>query len=113
MSQQQQQQQQQYQQLKDSSPERTKNLSLEYGKTITLLRNGDEYFHGTKMVINSRKYRYYDVFLDDISNNINARFGAVRNVYTPQNGHRIKSLDEIEDGRVYVAGGPGKFKRLK
>lgn len=90
-----------------------KNLSLEYGKTIKLLRNGDDYFAGQKVVINSRKYRYFDVFLDDLSNTLNARFGAVRNIHTPQHGHKVKSLDQIEDGKVYVASGLQKFKRLK
>lgn len=90
-----------------------KSLSLEYGKTIRLLRNGDEFFRGQKVVINSRKYRYFDVFLDDISDNINARFGAVRNIHTPINGHKIKSLDQIEDGKTYVAAGSGRFVRLK
>jgi hypothetical protein len=99
----------------DYSPERNNNksLTLEYGKTIKLLRNGDEFYPGQKIVINSRKYRYFDVFLDDLSNTLNARFGAVRNIHTPLHGHKIKSLDQIEDGKTYVASGIGKFKRLK
>ena len=90
-----------------------KSLSLEYGKTIKLLRNGDEFYRGQKVVINSRKYRYFDVFLDDISDSMNAQFGAVRNIHTPMHGHKIKSLDEFEDGKAYVASGNGRFKRLK
>jgi hypothetical protein len=78
-----------------------------------LLRNGDEFFNGRKVVINSRKYRYFDVFLDDISNSINASFGAVRNIHTPIHGHRIKSLEQIEDGKTYVANGGGRFVKLK
>mgnify|MGYP001810710717 CR=1 FL=1 len=92
---------------------RQKNLSLEYGKTIKLLRNGDEYYRGQKVVINSRKYRYFDVFLDDISDSLNARFGAVRSIHTPINGHRVNSLEEIQDGRTYVASGGGRFVKLK
>ena len=93
--------------------QQAKSLSLEYGKTIKLLRNGDEFYRGQKVVINSRKYRYFDVFLDDISDSMNAQFGAVRNIHTPLNGHKIKSLDEFEDGKAYVASGAGRFKRLK
>lgn len=92
---------------------RQKNLSLEYGKTIKLLRNGDEYYRGQKYVINSRKYRYFDVFLDDISDSMNARFGAVRSIHTPINGHRVTNLDELEDGKTYVASGTGRFVKLK
>ena len=100
-------------QNRDFYDDRNKNLTLEYGKTIKLLRNGDEFFPGQTIVINSRKYRYFDVFLDDLSNTLNARFGAVRNIHTPNLGHRVKSLDEIENGKVYVASGVGKFRRLK
>jgi hypothetical protein len=90
-----------------------KSLSLEYGKSIKLLRNGDEFYRGQKYVINSRKYRYFDVFLDDISDKMNAQFGAVRTIHTPVNGHRVKNLDEMEDGKTYVAAGSGRFIRLK
>ena len=97
----------------NSDFQQQKSLSLEYGKTIKLLRNGDEFYRGQKVVINSRKYRYFDVFLDDISDSMNAQFGAVRNIHTPMNGHKIKSLDQFEDGQTYVASGNGRFKRLK
>ena len=89
-----------------------KSLSLEYGKTIKLLRNGDEFYKGQKVVINSRKYRYFDVFLDDLSDMMQARFGAVRNIHTPIHGHKVKSLDQIEDGKTYVASGAGRFVKL-
>ncbi len=93
----------------------TKNqgLTLEYGKTIRLLRNGDEFYRGHKFVINSRKYRYFDVFMDDISNDLNANFGAIRKIHTPVNGHRIRSLDELEDGKTYVANGNSRFVKIK
>ena len=90
-----------------------RSLSLEYGKTIKLLRNGDEFYRGHKMVINSRKYRYLDVFLDDISDHLQANFGAVRSIHTPINGHRIKNLEQIENGKTYVAAGNGRFIKLK
>jgi hypothetical protein len=102
-------QQQQQQQQPSSAP---KSLSLEYGKTIKLLQNGNEFYSGQKVVINSRKYRYFDVFLDDISDSMQAQFGAVRNIHTPLHGHKIKSLDQFEDGKSYVASGVGRFKRL-
>ena len=51
--------------------------------------------------------------LDDLSNMLNARFGAVRSIYTPVNGHRVTDLENIEDGGTYVAGGAGRFRKLK
>ena len=96
-----------------SNSDRQKSLSLEYGKTIKLLRNGDEFYKGRKFVINSRKYRYFDVFMDDISDVLNSNFGAIRKIHTPVNGHRIRQLDQLEDGKTYVAAGNGRFIRLK
>ena len=96
-----------------TNADRQKSLSLEYGKTIRLLRNGDEFYRGRKFVINSRKYRYFDVFMDDISDVLNSNFGAIRKIHTPVNGHRVKTLDELEDGKTYVAAGNGRFVKLK
>lgn len=96
----------------DAHQNKAQNLSLEYGKTIRLLRNGDEFYRGHKFVINSRKYRYFDVFMDDISNDLNANFGAIRKIHTPTHGHRIKSLDQMEDGKTYVAAGNSRFIKI-
>ena len=87
--------------------------NLEYGKTVKFLRNGDDHYSGQKVVINSRKYRNFDYFLDDLSKTLNARFGAVRNIHTPLYGRRVNSLEEIEDGKTYVATGNMQFKKLK
>ena len=96
-----------------SSDRNLRNVKLEHGKAIKLLRNGDEHFSGQKVVINSKKYREFDYFLDDLSRTLNARFGAVRNIHTPNHGHIVKSFDEFEEGKAYVATGTMKFKRLK
>ena len=91
--------------------DRQKSLSLEYGKTIKLLRNGDAFYRGHKVVINSRKYRYLDVFLNDVSDTFNA--GAIRKIHTPVGGQKIESLDELEDGKIYVAAGNEAFVKMK
>jgi len=43
---------------------------------------------------------------------IKPNFGAVRNLYTPNGGTRIKSYEEIESGKSYVAGGCENFRFL-
>ncbi|CAF0892673.1 unnamed protein product [Adineta steineri] len=95
-----QQQQQQY----PSVPER--------GRAIRLMRNGDPYFTGRTFVINQRKYPMFDGFLDDASQSLRANFGAVRCIYTPKHGTRLKDMSEFEDHRTYVAAGGEKFKKL-
>ena len=100
-------------QTHQNGTQKNQGLTMEYGKTIRLLRNGDEFYRGHKFVINSRKYRYFDVFMDDISDALNANFGAIRKIHTPTGGHRIRSLDELEDGKTYVAAGNSRFVKLK
>jgi hypothetical protein len=84
----------------------------EMGKTIRLLRNGDPFYRGHKFVISTRRYRYFDVFMDDISDTLNANFGAIRKIYTVD-GQVLDNLDTFEDGLIYVAAGTEKFIRLK
>lgn len=94
-----------YQQQRPSVPER--------GRAIRLMRNGDPYFVGRAFVINQRKYPMLEVFLDDASQSLRANFGAVRCIYTPKHGTRLKDVSDFEDHRTYVAGGGEKFKKLQ
>ena len=82
------------------------------GKTIRLLRNGDPFYRGHKFVISTRRYRFFDVFMDDISDTLNANFGAIRKIYTTD-GLLLESLETFEDGQIYVAAGSEKFIRMK
>lgn len=54
-----------------------------------------------------------DVFLDDASQTLRPNFGAVRCIYTPKHGTRLKDIAEFEDHRTYVAAGKEKFKKLQ
>ncbi|CAF3405616.1 unnamed protein product [Rotaria socialis] len=98
------QQQQQQQQQRAST--------LEHGRAIKLMRNGDSFFPGRSFVINQRKYPMLDVLLDDASQALRANFGAVRCIYTPKSGTRLHDISELEDHRTYVASGGEKFKKL-
>jgi hypothetical protein len=85
---------------------------LERGRAIRLMRNGDSFFQGRSFVINQRKYPMLEVFLDDASQTLHANFGAVRSIYTPKNGTRLRDISDFEDHRTYVAGGRERFKKL-
>jgi len=89
-----------------------KSQSVETGRTIRLLRNGDPFYRGHKFVISSRSYRYFDAFMDNISDTLNANFGAIRKIYTID-GQKVRNLDEFQDGETYVAAGLERFIRLK
>ncbi|XP_062406803.1 doublecortin domain-containing protein 2-like [Sardina pilchardus] len=81
-------------------------------KTVLVYRNGDGYFPGKRFVINPRQLVTFDSFLNAVTCGIAAPFGAVRNVYTPHEGHRVSSYDTLEHGEKYVVGGTERFKKL-
>ncbi|KAG5277405.1 hypothetical protein AALO_G00117200 [Alosa alosa] len=81
-------------------------------KTVMVYRNGDGYFPGNRFVINPRQLVTFDSFLNAVTRVIAAPFGAVRNVYTPHEGHRVSSFETLEHGEKYVVGGSERFKKL-
>uniref|UniRef100_A0A8D2JC09 Doublecortin domain-containing protein 2 n=1 Tax=Varanus komodoensis TaxID=61221 RepID=A0A8D2JC09_VARKO len=81
-------------------------------KSVMVYRNGDPFFPGRRVVINEKKVASFDVFLKEVTGGVNASFGAVRNIYTPRGGHRVRQLDDIQSGQCYVAGGREAFKKL-
>ncbi|CAB1330661.1 unnamed protein product [Coregonus sp. 'balchen'] len=81
-------------------------------KTIVVYRNGDAFFPGRKFVINQRQMSTFDSFLSSVTRGVEAPFGAVRNVYTPREGHKIHDLVNLQHGERYVAGGGERFKKL-
>lgn len=82
-------------------------------KTVVIYRNGDAFFPGRKFVVNQRQTSTFDSFLSSVTLGIEASFGAVRNIYTPQEGHRILDMDHLQHGEKYVAAGRERFKKLE
>ena len=97
----------------DQQEQQQRSTILERGRAVRLMRNGDPYFPGRTFVINQRKYPMLDVFLDDASQALRANFGAVRCIYTPKHGSRLKDISDLEDHRTYVASGGERFKKLQ
>ncbi|XP_076999859.1 doublecortin domain-containing protein 2 isoform X1 [Tamandua tetradactyla] len=91
---------------------RSSHLSQPLVKSVLVYRNGDPFFAGRRVVIHEKKVSSFDVFLKEVTGGVQAPFGAVRNIYTPQNGHRIRKLDQLQSGANYVAGGQEAFKKL-
>jgi len=81
-------------------------------KNVTLYRNGDSYYRGRKFVVNRRQINNFDAFLQYATDGLNPPFGAVRNIYTPDGGTRVRNMEEIQSGRAYVAGGAENFRAL-
>ncbi|XP_056341434.1 doublecortin domain-containing protein 2 isoform X2 [Oenanthe melanoleuca] len=87
-------------------------LSQPAVKSVLVYRNGDPFFPGRRIVIHEKKVSNFDVFLKEVTGGVQAPFGAVRNIYTPRGGHRVRQLEELQSGEQYVAGGPEAFKKL-
>uniref|UniRef100_A0A3Q3A3N6 Si:dkey-25g12.4 n=1 Tax=Kryptolebias marmoratus TaxID=37003 RepID=A0A3Q3A3N6_KRYMA len=82
-------------------------------KTVTIYRNGDAFWPGRKVVVNPRQVSTFDTFLATLTKRIEAPFGAVRRLYTPTQGRRVRHLDELKHGSAYVAAGNEPFKTLE
>ncbi|XP_061851711.1 doublecortin domain-containing protein 2 [Colius striatus] len=81
-------------------------------KSVLVYRNGDPFFPGRRIVVNEKKVSNFEVFLKEVTGRVKAPFGAVRNIYTPRGGHRVRQLEELQSGEQYVAGGREAFKKL-
>uniref|UniRef100_A0A8C4SKL2 Doublecortin domain-containing protein 2 n=1 Tax=Erpetoichthys calabaricus TaxID=27687 RepID=A0A8C4SKL2_ERPCA len=95
-----------------SATDRPNFLSQPVVKSVHLYRNGDPYFQGRKIVVNEKRVCNFESFLKEATSGVQASFGAVRNIYTPSEGHRVDALEELESGQHYVAAGREKFKKL-
>ncbi|KAG8451550.1 hypothetical protein GDO86_003668 [Hymenochirus boettgeri] len=80
-------------------------------KNVLVFRNGDPFHFGRKIVVNEKQFLTFEAFLNEVTNCIQAPV-AVRNIYTPRNGHRITHLGDLRNKGEYVAGGTEKFRRL-
>ncbi|MED6291254.1 hypothetical protein CHARACLAT_021584 [Characodon lateralis] len=81
-------------------------------KTVTVYRNGDAFFPGRTIVLNPRQVSTFDNLLSTLTKRLEAPFGAVRRLYTPTQGDRVQSLDQLKHGSAYVAAGNEPFKLL-
>ncbi|XP_052436069.1 doublecortin domain-containing protein 2C [Carassius gibelio] len=81
-------------------------------KTVIVFRNGDAFYPGRKFVINQRQSYTFESFLNTVTRGITAHFGAVRNIYTPNKGHRVANLEKLVHGEIYVAAGAERLKQM-
>ena len=80
-------------------------------KVVTFVKNGDKYFEGIKINVSQRNFRSLDVLLSELSRCIELPAG-VRNIYTPEGGHRVTNLSQFEHKKTYVCASTEPFKRM-
>uniref|UniRef100_A0A8C4KDW7 Doublecortin domain containing 2C n=1 Tax=Dromaius novaehollandiae TaxID=8790 RepID=A0A8C4KDW7_DRONO len=80
-------------------------------RTVLVYLNGDPFYPGKKFVVNRRHVPTFEALLAQLNEAVAAPFG-VRALYTPRQGHRLRGLDDLEQGGRYVAAGLERFKKL-
>lgn len=88
-------------------------MNIPDSKWIQVFINGDEYFSGYHCVINSRYYRNLDMLLNYLTERLKPSFGAIRNIYTPVNGHPVNRLEDLISKQKYVVAGNERLKKLE
>ncbi|XP_063810313.1 doublecortin domain-containing protein 2B [Pseudophryne corroboree] len=86
-------------------------LLVPHGKNVLLFRNGDHFHNGRRMVVNEKQFVTFESFLNEATTCIQAST-AVRNIYTPRNGHRVTQLNDLHNKGQYVAAGTERFRHL-
>ena len=97
--------------LENSRPQSILSYKLNEPKMVTFVRNGDRYFSGVKMNVSQRNFRTWSVLLAELSRSINLPAG-VRQIFTPENGHRVTELTQLEPQKTYVCASNEPFKKI-
>lgn len=86
-------------------------VDSERAKRFRLYKNGEGRYVGKDFILNRRRIRTWDAFLQAVTLDVRAS-EAVRSIRTPTGGTRVVDLDDLQDSSNYVAVGNGKFKKL-
>ena len=90
----------------------TYNAEQTTAKRVYLHRNGQPQQPAKLLVVNQRQIRDFNAFLSQATGGLKTSV-AVRSIYTPLTGTRVHSLEQLEAGRHYVAGGNERFRKGK
>ena len=85
-------------------------------RKVRFYANGDRYFKGKKVNITPHRYATFNDLLNDLTGKLPATVQlpyGVRHIYTPTAGHRVRDIQDLQDGAAYVCAGFETFKPIK
>ncbi len=80
-------------------------------KIVRFVKNGDRFFEAIKVNVSQKNFRTWDVLLSELSRVLGLPSG-VRNIYTPDGGHRVTNLSQFEHQRTYVCASTETFRKM-
>ncbi len=99
---------------RDITDEKYKDLRRP--RRVRFYCNGDRYFKGKKLYVTPHRYVTFNDLLNDLTGKlpttVHLPYG-VRQIYTPVGGHKVKGIEDLQDGEAYVCAGFETFKTLK
>ncbi|XP_045466039.1 serine/threonine-protein kinase GL21140 [Harmonia axyridis] len=85
-------------------------------KRIRFYHNGNKFFPGVVVPVNSDRYRSFDSLTTELTNLLTRNVtlpNGVRHIYS-MDGKKIASIDELEEGKEYICAGKGEvFKKAE
>ena len=82
---------------------------------MRLYRNGDVHYAGMNYPVSAERHRTLNSLLDELTHS-SVQDGivlhCVRYLFAADNGRRVTSLEQLEDGASYVCSSKPVFKRL-
>ncbi|XP_066587244.1 serine/threonine-protein kinase GD17699 isoform X2 [Prorops nasuta] len=98
------------------SPNLPKTPTTKKAKRIRFFRNGDKFYTGVVMAVTPERYRSFDSLATDLTRALISSVtlpNGVRAIYA-MDGSRVKTVDDLEDGKCYVVSGQGEnFKKVE
>ncbi|XP_050705832.1 doublecortin domain-containing protein 2-like [Eriocheir sinensis] len=94
---------------REGLPATARHLNLPRGKRIVLYRSGDKFYPGAPFTVNPRYIKSVNDLLADATEKVDAVWGAVRSIHTPNTGTKVNTLEAINPQGSYVAAGVKGF----
>ncbi|XP_035693713.1 doublecortin domain-containing protein 2B-like [Branchiostoma floridae] len=83
-------------------------------RTVHIHKNGDKFQDPKKFVVNQRQYPDMDTFLDEVTKKLGPTSrGPLRRIHTPNTGHQVPTLQDLQTGQHYVAAGNERFHKIQ